>query len=225
MFKFTGHEALIFKNKYLVISDLHLGIEKELFLKGINIPAQTNKLIEKIMFLKEKFNVKNLIIVGDLKHNVPKISIIELKEVPYFLDRISEEFKKVFVLKGNHDGGLNKIVNKKDNLYLLKELKIGKVVFTHGNRKNKFDGDIFVIGHHHFVISITSSIGESFYEKVIVRGFYNDKEIIILPAFSDLAGNWEIGEFHGPIAKRIENYEVYTLNGILLKILSYNKKE
>ena len=217
MFKFTGKEALIFKNKYLVISDLHIGIEKELFQKGINIPTQTNYLLNKIKDLKEKYNVDRLIIIGDFKHNVPKISLLELKEVPYSVNFLSNLFEKVFILKGNHDGKLQELIEKRDNIILAKELRIGNVVFTHGNRRTKFEGDIYVIGHHHFVKSITTSIGESFYEKVFVFGFFDEKSVIILPAFSDLAGYWEVGTFHGPIAKKIKEYEVYTLDGILIE--------
>jgi len=216
MFQFTGKEALIFRNKYMVISDLHIGIERELFTSGINIPAVTDYLIKKIEDLYNKYRVPYLIIVGDLKHNVPKISLLEMKEVPYFLDKVSEYFERIYVLKGNHDGGIEKIVNN-SKVKIAKEMRVGGVVFTHGHRKNRFDGDVFVIGHHHFVINITTVIGESFYEKVFVSGVFDEKEIIILPAFSDLAGYWEVGTFHGPIAKKIKAYSVFTLEGVLLK--------
>ncbi len=217
MLKFTGKEALIFKKKYLVLSDLHIGIERELFTSGINIPAVTDYLIKKIEGIYEKYKVPYLIIVGDLKHNIPKISVMEMKEVPYFLDKMSEYFERIYILKGNHDGGLEKIVKQNKTVKIYKEMKIGKVVFTHGHRRNVLDGDIFVIGHHHFVMNIRSSIGESFYEKVFVSGTFNEKEVIILPAFSDLAGYWEVGTFHGPIAKKIKAYSIFTLEGILLK--------
>jgi len=217
MFKFTGREALIFKDKYLVISDLHIGIERELFTGGINLPAVTDYLIKKLEDIYSKSKVSNLIIVGDLKHNVPKVSLIEMKEIPYFLDKISEYFERIYILKGNHDGGLEKIVEKKDNIKILKEIKIGNVVFSHGHKRNVLDGRVFVIGHHHFVINIRSIIGESFYEKVFVSGTFDEREVIILPAFSDLAGYWEVGNFHGPIAKKIKAYNVFTLEGVLLK--------
>jgi len=216
MLRFTGKEAIIYKNKYLVLSDLHLGIEKEFLLKGINIPSQTENLFKKILKLKENFNVENIIIVGDLKHNVPKISILELKEIPWFTENLSKVFKKIFIIKGNHDGDIEKIIPKKENIIICKELKIGNIVFTHGNRKPKYNGDLYIIGHHHFVLNITSSIGESFYEKVFVLGEYKDKKILILPAFSDIAGSWEVGTFHGPIAKKIEKYDVLSLDGIII---------
>ncbi|MEM1688204.1 MAG: metallophosphoesterase [Nanopusillaceae archaeon] len=217
MFQFTGKEALIFKKNYLVLSDLHIGIERELFGTGINIPAATDYLIKKVEDLHMKYKTKSIIIVGDLKHNVPKISVLEMKEIPYFIEKLKEIFDKIYILRGNHDGGLNKIIKEDEKVKLLKELKIGNVVFTHGNMKSNFDCNMYVIGHHHFVYNLKTYVGESIYEKVCVIGNFNSKEIIILPAFSDLAGYWEVGSFHGPIAKKIKNYSIFTLEGILIK--------
>ncbi|MEM1634351.1 MAG: metallophosphoesterase, partial [Nanopusillaceae archaeon] len=119
MLEFTGKEALIFKKKYLVLSDLHIGIERELFSSGINIPTITDYLIKKIENLYKKSKVNNIIIVGDLKHNVPKISILEMKEIPYFIEKLKEIFDNIYIIKGNHDGGLNKILKENKRVKLL----------------------------------------------------------------------------------------------------------
>jgi len=217
MLKFTGTEGLIFFNKILVISDLHIGIEKELYKKGINIPSQVNYYINKIKKIYEKYKIKYLIIDGDLKHNIPETSLQEISDIPYFINEISQYFKKIYIIKGNHDGDIEELINGINNVKILKALKIKNVVFTHGNLNTKLNGKYYVIGHHHFAKSISTSIGESIYEKVFVIGYKDNKIIIILPAFSDLAGLWDVGEFQGPIAKGIEKYEVYTLDGILIE--------
>jgi hypothetical protein len=46
MLKFTGTEGLIFFNKILVISDLHIGIERELYREG-NKYSFSSKLLYK----------------------------------------------------------------------------------------------------------------------------------------------------------------------------------
>ncbi len=218
MFSFTGTEALLFKKKFLVISDLHIGIEYELYKKGINIPSQTNYLIKKIKNIKEKTNAEYLIINGDLKHNIPKTSYEEFNEIPYFIFEISSIFKKIYIIKGNHDGDLEELIPLDiNNVKILKSLKIGNVVFTHGNYKPKLIGKYYVIGHHHFAKNILTSIGETIYEKVFVVGYGDENIVIILPAFTDLSGYWDIGQFHGPISKLIKKYEVYTLDGILIE--------
>ncbi|MFZ8800777.1 MAG: metallophosphoesterase [Candidatus Nanopusillus sp.] len=217
MLKFTRTEGLIFFNKILVISDLHIGIEKELYKKGINIPSQVNYYINKIRKIYEKHNLKYLIIDGDLKHNVPETSLQEIFDIPYFINEISQYFKKIYIIKGNHDGDIEDLITGINNVKILKALKIKNVVFTHGHLNTKLKGKYYVIGHHHFAKIISTSIGESIYEKVFIIGYKGNKVIIILPAFSDLAGLWDVGEFQGPIAKGIEKYEVYTLDGILIE--------
>ena len=217
MLKFTGTEGLIFYNKILAISDLHIGIEKELSIKGINIPSQVDYYIRKIKNIREKYNVKYLVIDGDLKHNIPKTSFSEISDIPYFINEISQLFKKIYIVKGNHDGDIEELIPYVNNVKVVRAVKIKNVVFTHGHLRTKLKGEFYVIGHHHFAKSITTSIGESIYEKVFVIGYKDNKVIIFLPAFSDLAGLWEVGEFQGPIAKGIEKYEVYTLDGILIE--------
>ena len=217
MIEFTNSEALIFRNKYLILADLHIGIEREYLLKGINIPSQTNIILNKILDIKDKYNVSKLIILGDFKHNIPKISYIELKEVPYILNILSREFSRVIITKGNHDGKLEDFVEKQ-NIKVVRAFKLGGIVFTHGHARTKLKGKLYLIGHHHFVKRIQTKIGESIYEKIFVLGETDEGEnILIFPAFSNLAGSWEIGSFHGPLAKKIRAYEIYSLDGTLLQ--------
>ncbi|HIP90027.1 MAG TPA: metallophosphoesterase [Candidatus Nanopusillus sp.] len=212
---FTNTEAIIFKKQYLVISDLHIGIEKELLQKGINIPAQTQSIYSRIKQLKARYNVSKLIITGDFKHNVPRVSYIELKEVPMLLQKLSNIFKKIVITKGNHDGSLEKL-NDNPNIIIVREFRVGKVVFLHGHTRPRLKGKLYILGHHHFAINIKSSIGESFYEKVFVYGETGEYDFLILPAFSNLVGFWEVGKFHGPLTKDIDSYNVLALDGTLL---------
>ena len=212
---FTNTEAIIFKKRYLVISDLHIGIEKEYLQKGINIPSQTQSIYNRIKQLKERYGVYKLIVTGDFKHNVPKVSYIELKDVPMLLQKLSKVFKKIIITKGNHDGYLEKL-NNNPNVMIVKEFRVGKVVFLHGHAHPKLKGKLYILGHHHFALNIKSSIGESFYEKVFIYGEAEEYDILILPAFSNLVGFWEVGKFHGPLAKSIKSYNVLALDGTVL---------
>jgi putative SbcD/Mre11-related phosphoesterase len=215
LIEFTGSEAIIFKRKYLVISDLHIGIEKEYLLKGINIPPQTEKLIEKIITIRDEFRADRLIILGDFKHNIPRTSKIEEREIPKALELLSSEFSKIYITKGNHDGNLESFVTSK-KIRVLKALKIGSCVFTHGHARTNLSGSLYVIGHHHFALRIQTSIGEPIYEKVFVLGNTKYYSVLILPAFSDLVGFWDVNSFHGPIAKKIKSFSVLSLDGTIL---------
>src|SRR3989338_1481879 len=102
MIKFiTGEPALVF-NKNLVVADLHIGIETEYRKSGITIPTQLEKMKEKIDGLIKKSKARRLIIIGDVKHQVPGVSFQELREVPEFFNYFSGKIETHIVL-GNHD--------------------------------------------------------------------------------------------------------------------------
>ena len=48
MMKFLTEPALLLTNRVLVITDLHLGIEYEIYKSGITVPSQIEKLEERI---------------------------------------------------------------------------------------------------------------------------------------------------------------------------------
>ncbi len=216
MFDFIGKPCLIFKEKYLVLADVHLGYEIELLRKGINVPSQTEKIINEIIQIGKDFDLKKLIIVGDFKHNVPKVSYQELKEIPEAIKKLAENFDQVIIIKGNHDGKLEELVPKLDNVKITKEMRIGKVVFTHGHRKPRFEGKLYIIGHNHPVYYYLTSIGEIVYEKVFIYGYAERFQVLILPAFNPLIGGYEPGNFNGPIAKKIIDYDILNLEGIII---------
>jgi len=127
---------------------------------------------------------------------------------------MKEIFKKIYVIKGNHDGKIQEIVPQ--GIKVLKELKIGPYVFTHGHRKPILKGKIYIIGHNHPVYPF-NFYGETFYEKVFVYGQTEEFEVLILPAFSDLVGGIEVGNFNGPIAKKIKEFSILSLDGTILE--------
>ncbi|BBL45864.1 metallophosphoesterase [Nanobdella aerobiophila] len=217
MLEFTNTEGLIFYKKILCISDLHLGIEKELSLNGIYIPSQSKYIFSKIKKIYDRYKPKYLIIDGDFKHNIPKTSLQEISEIPDFVNELSYLFKKIYLVKGNHDGDLEELIPDINNVKVIKELRYKNIVFTHGHLKPKLKGKYYVLGHHHFAKSIRTSIGEVIYEKVFVFAYKKDYNIIFLPTFSDLTGVYDTGSFQTPLADSIERYEVYTLDGILIE--------
>ena len=111
MIKFiTGEPALVF-NKNLVVADLHIGIETEYRKSGITIPTQLEKIKEKIDGLIKKSKARRLIIIGDVKHQVPGVSFQELREVPEFFNYFSGKIETHIVL-GNHDSEIPALVEK-----------------------------------------------------------------------------------------------------------------
>ncbi|MHC4479340.1 MAG: hypothetical protein ACYTEL_27285 [Planctomycetota bacterium] len=84
----TGKPALLV-GKSLVVADLHLGIEREFYQSGIKFPSQTEKIKDMVEGLVKITKAERLILLGDVKHKVPGISLQELREIPQFLEHFS----------------------------------------------------------------------------------------------------------------------------------------
>ena len=93
------------KERILVAADIHLGLEHELWLGGVSIPSQTEKILARLLGYVAETVPDRLLLLGDLKHNVPKTSWQEKREIPDFLRRLSARVK-VEVVPGNHDSNL-----------------------------------------------------------------------------------------------------------------------
>ena len=81
------------KERVLVAADLHLGLEHELWLGGVSIPSQTEKILARLQGYVAEIVPDRLLLLGDLKHNVPKTSWQERREIPDFLRRLSASGK------------------------------------------------------------------------------------------------------------------------------------
>ncbi|MFW5953003.1 MAG: metallophosphoesterase, partial [Candidatus Natronoplasma sp.] len=66
----------------LVIADLHIGYERELEERGINIPEQSQKMIDNVLDILIKEDIERLVINGDFKHNIPKATWQEYQDIP-----------------------------------------------------------------------------------------------------------------------------------------------
>ncbi|MEN2974732.1 MAG: metallophosphoesterase, partial [Candidatus Caldarchaeales archaeon] len=94
----------------IVVSDIHYGFEVDLNDRGIRIPSQTMKITSSLMKLVKENGVQKVIILGDLKHKIPKSSRIEWEEMPRALKSLIEAGIEVHLIPGNHDGGIRKIL-------------------------------------------------------------------------------------------------------------------
>jgi metallophosphoesterase superfamily enzyme len=91
--------------RVLVAADLHLGLEYELWLGGVSIPSQTEKILAALQGFLAEIKPDRLLLLGDIKHNVPKTSWQEKREIPEFLRRLCAR-AKVEIVPGNHDSNL-----------------------------------------------------------------------------------------------------------------------
>jgi metallophosphoesterase superfamily enzyme len=107
---------------------------------------------------------KRLIVLGDLKHNLPISSFSEKEETPFFLDLPVE----ITIIKGNHDADIEMLTS----LPVLKEFVIDDVYLTHGHMtipEEYLTKDI-VVGHSHPAIELKDRMGKRYVEKCWVQG-------------------------------------------------------
>lgn len=216
---FLTNEPALIINKTLIIADLHLGITRELYESGISVPSQVKKMVEKIHKLKKMTKAIRLVILGDIKHKVPGISWQEFREVPEFLSLL--RFKNIIIVKGNHDGNIEKMIPNKDKIKVKKSISINNYFLTHGHRKANTKNNI-IIAHNHPHIRFRDKLGALYTEPCWVIGKIRIKEktkqivdLIIMPAFNELCGATIVNHHTllGPIAKKIVNPRVHLLDG------------
>jgi len=207
----TGEPALVF-GKILFIADIHIGIENEYRLSGLNMPSQTGKLLSRIESLLEKTKARKLVLIGDIKHKVPGISWQEEREVPAFLSRLAEKVE-MHVVPGNHDGGIAKYIPRGVKLYPMAGMLFGKVYASHGHawpEPSFLQAKYLVMSHSHPQVEFRDRLGYTWRERVWIRAGLDRKrlsekyakslegarapsghrlpELIVMPAFNPLSG-------------------------------------
>lgn len=204
--------ALKIKDK-LIIADLHIGIEKDFWKKNINIPKQTEKLVNKVNSLIKTTKAKEVVILGDLRNSLYQRDF-DKKEIEYFLEKISKK-SRIILIKGNHDGLIEDFGYETKKFYL-----IGDYLLTHGHLKipEKYKNvENIIIGHNHPGIKFKDDVGVTSIETCWLIS-ENEKKIIMMPAFNPLCGIQPLNneeELMGPIAKNIKKSKskIYLLDG------------
>ncbi|MFB0560552.1 MAG: metallophosphoesterase [Candidatus Lokiarchaeia archaeon] len=161
--------------KILCITDLHLGYEFLLAQKGVVIPAQAEEMRVRILDLIERTNADYLIIIGDVKHNIFRISFSEWRGVARLLENISKQID-VQITLGNHDVNLDLLLSKDIIVHSSKGVLIEdedtKFGFIHGHawpNSDLFQADYIIIGHNHPVIEMRDELGGEVVRARMVR--------------------------------------------------------
>ncbi|MGQ9719559.1 MAG: metallophosphoesterase [Nitrososphaerales archaeon] len=146
-------------HKILIVSDLHLGFEKSLSSRGINIPSQTQRVYLRLKSLIEESSPDRIIILGDVKHGTTKIAPYEWADVPQFFNKVKALVRSVDIIRGNHDGGLKALLPNEIKVHPPRGISLfdDRESFTliHGHAwpyPRLFDCDVLILGHNHATI-------------------------------------------------------------------------
>ncbi|VVB98346.1 Uncharacterised protein [uncultured archaeon] len=178
----------VFKDlKLAVAADLHIGFEEALGQQLARV--QTRMILEKFFRVMKRFEIKDVLLDGDIKYTFGKESKQEWREIEHFMSEILKR-ASVKIVKGNHDFYLENMVRDFDIL-VSKEFQINEILFTHGDEAPG-DGKrkLVVIGNEHPSLKLRDEIGA-------VRKYpcflHEKKEkILVLPAVNPWAPGTDV---------------------------------
>jgi len=233
------------KERVLVVADLHLGIEAELASGGVGLPSQMPRVKERLVELIHRQEPDRLVLLGDVKHNVPIAAWQEWRELPEFFADLAE-LTRIEIVPGNHDGDIEGMVPPEVKVHDVKGLVLGRrrrVGLIHGHAwpsPEVLKVELLVAAHNHPAVEFRDELGARMIEPVWLRCRLEPKKfpkklqdaikgdgprLLVVPAFSELVGGGAINraipeELLGPMFKagavKLEDAEVHLLDGTFL---------
>lgn len=189
LFPYINPPALYFSsNKNLIIAELHIGLGL-LTQAGSIAESVFESCVRDLEVVAGKSNAKRLIINGDLKESIGVPRRQELELLRRFEKFVSELFDEVVLVKGNHDGLIERYVDfKVVSNYTFVEDKL--VVNVQHGHSVKPSPNMLVLGHLH--PSIVLPDGSRTFVWVFLRRKRPIKEelnsVILMPPFNRFVG-------------------------------------
>ena len=150
------------KTKTLLIADPHLGWEMQLQEKGIHVPSQTPKILNKLTAIITKYKPDRLVILGDVKYTVASSEFGEWRDIPDFFNQLSRCIGSIAVVRGNHDGNLEPLLPENVGFLPATGAVIGDAGVFHGHKWPSpalLGCKTLVMGHLHPVVVFRDPTG------------------------------------------------------------------
>jgi hypothetical protein len=202
------------KQRTLIIADLHLGWEVALAEKGIHVPSQMPKLLQKLITVIGQTKPHMLLLLGDIKHTITKTATEEWRDIPDFFEALTKEVADIRIILGNHDGNLGPLLPENVQTQPSTGAAIGDVGFLHGHTWPSLEllkCQVLVMGHVHPVVMFEDPLGYRIVRQVwvkvdvdavqlkkslirhynvtqAIKGAAKVNECIIMPSFNDFLG-------------------------------------
>ena len=150
------------ETKTLLIADPHIGWELELQQKGIHVPSQTPKILNKLTAILAKYKPQRLVIVGDVKYTVISSEMGEWHDIPDFFAKLQSCVPNIAIVRGNHDANLEPLLPENVELLPATGAVIGDVGVFHGHKWPSpalLGCKALVMGHLHPVVVFRDPAG------------------------------------------------------------------
>ena len=201
-----GEAAALIGDDAIVVADLHLGIERELY--GDRFPSQLPRIVDGIQRLCDRYAVGRVALLGDIKHELPGMTggganggRSGRKEARVLLRRLLEVVPQLDVVKGNHDAGIEGIARGLDNVRVhgARGFTLDGVGLFHGHAwpSPEVMVEQALMGHTHPVVQFTDALGSRITKRCWVRAHLTPKgrerypqgnRVVIMPAYNELCG-------------------------------------
>ena len=171
------------EKRILLVADLHLGFEHELQAAGINVPPQSEKIFQRLAEIIDHEKPEAIYVLGDLKHQVLRISPVEWEDVPLFLREASQRVKEIHLVHGNHDGGIEHMLSRSVFTHSSKGVVIegnGRFALVHGHAWpsiNALAADTIIMGHIHPVVEFETKLGFTVRRRIWLKQKCNRKAL------------------------------------------------
>jgi putative SbcD/Mre11-related phosphoesterase len=162
---FLPYPAAIVKakdTKTLLIADPHLGWEIQLQEKGIHVPSQTQKILNKLTYILSEIKPDRLVILGDVKYTVVSSEFGEWHDIPVFFQKLQKLINDISIVRGNHDANLEPLLPQNIELLPATGTVIGGVGVFHGHKwpsPSLLGCNTLVMGHLHPVVVFRDPTG------------------------------------------------------------------
>jgi len=160
------------KTKALIIADPHLGWEMGLWDKGIHVPSQTPKLLQKLVTLLSQYKPDKLLILGDVKYSVVATKPGEWHDIPEFFSALQNYVRDIAIVRGNHDANLEPLLPENIKLLPATGTTIGDVGLFHGHKwpsPTLLKCKTLLMGHLHPVVVFRDPAGFKITRQVWVK--------------------------------------------------------
>jgi putative SbcD/Mre11-related phosphoesterase len=164
----------------MVIADLHIGWEMALSEKGIHVPTQTPKLMQKLKNLISAYQPKKLLVLGDVKHTIATAEMSEWHDIPDFFNEIKKQIPEILVIRGNHDGNLEPLLPENIKILPATGVMLNEIGFFHGHRWPSpalLKCKTLVMAHVHPVVALRDPAGFRITRQVWVKAECNKTQL------------------------------------------------
>lgn len=222
----------------LLIADYHAGIEVGIRSEGVELTTQAPSRRDALLELIQSYQVKEVILLGDVGDSIAEPSGEERAEIVDLLEHLTVDVA-VTITKGNHDGRIESITTDFDRVQVVDGPGFSRddIGFCHGHTwpaEEVVAASTLCTAHEHPLIRLEDDVGGFRYERVWVRGTLDQtgfpdyekvgNEIVIFPTFNSLSGGTVVNDaddFLSPfLPDGISNPTVYLLDGTRLGTLS-----